>query len=61
MHASCRDAEELPAPHAVGAATPVEQKLPAGQSVHSPASVRLVAFEKEPASHGSGAVAPSGQ
>ena len=40
---------------------PVEHALPAGQAVHSAADVRLVAFEYEPSSHGSGALAPSMQ
>ena len=51
----------LPAAHADGATLPVLHELPAGHGVHSSAAVRLVAFENEPASHGSAAAAPDGQ
>ena len=51
----------LPAAHADGTTLPVLHELPAGQTVHSIAAVRFVAFEYEPESHGSGADAPSGQ
>lgn len=44
-----------------GAALPVLHELPVGQPVHSEAADRLVELEYEPAGHGSGADAPSGQ
>ena len=38
-------AAKVPGEHGVGSMLPVEQALPAGQAVHSPAAVRFVAFE----------------
>ena len=51
----------VPALHGVCSVLPVGAKWPASVSVHSPARLRLVASEYEPSSHGSGALAPSGQ
>ena len=38
-------AAKVPGEHGVGWMLPVEQALPAGQAVHSPAAARLVALE----------------
>ena len=40
---------------------PVGAKWPTSVAVHSMALVRLVALEYDPAAHGSGVLAPSGQ
>ena len=50
-----------PLAHAVCCVEPVVAKWPGVASVHSPAAVRLVAVEKVPALHGSGADAPGSQ
>jgi len=47
----------VPAAHGVGAVAPVPHELPAGHGAHSPAAARSVAFECEPAGHGSAAAA----
>jgi len=51
----------VPALHGVCSVLPVGAKWPSSVALHSSALVRLVAFEYEPSSHGSGALAPSGQ
>ena len=62
MHAALPlDDVKLPGAQSVCVVAPVEHDEPAGQSVHSPADVRLVELEYEPASHGSAALAPAGQ
>ena len=47
--------------HAVCCVEPVVAKWPGEASVHSLASVRLVAFEYDPAGQGRGTLVPSGQ
>ena len=54
-------AAKVPGEHGVGSMLPVEQALPAGQSVQSIALVRLVAFEYDPRRQGKGKLVPLGQ
>ena len=51
----------VPGAQGVGTVEPVAHAEPAGQSVQSPAWMRLVAAEKLPASHGRGVMVPAGQ
>eukprot|EP00964_Phaeocystis_antarctica_P007885 scaffold4244_cov69-Phaeocystis_antarctica.AAC.3 len=51
----------VPGLHGAWSVLPNGEKWPLSVGVHSPGLVRLVAFEYVPSSHGSGALAPSGQ
>ena len=50
-----------PGRHGAGVMLPTGAKKPAGEAVQPEASVRVVAFENEPAGHGCGVTLPSGQ
>ena len=54
-------AVNVPAAQRVGFLLPVGEKYPASVREHSTALVRSVASPYRPATHGSGAAAPSGQ
>ena len=51
----------LPGLHGTGAVAPAKLKKPTGLTSHSAALLRLVAVEKRPPGHGSGADAPAAQ
>ena len=54
-------AAKLPALQLIGATEPATQEAPIGQLMQADASCAPLAFEKEPAAHGSGSPVPSGQ
>ena len=51
----------VPGEHGVGSVEPVVQWLPLGHGVHSEDALSAVELEYDPATHGSGAAAPSAQ